>query len=84
LRRGLRRLRCGWSGGLVATLAAPLGTLALLGTCLDELFALLADQILSIGLPLAIGPKGFLRATAALVVIVVIVRDRGHGQQECR
>jgi hypothetical protein len=58
--------------------------LAILVTCLDELFALLADQILSIGLVLAIGPEGFLRAAAALVAIVVIVRDRGHGQQECR
>ncbi|MGH8693572.1 MAG: hypothetical protein ACREVM_05005 [Burkholderiales bacterium] len=76
----MRRLRCGRSG----VLAAPLGTLAFFGAFLDELLALLADQILSIGLPLAIGPQGFLLAAAALVVIVVIVRDRGHGQQECR
>jgi hypothetical protein len=72
--RGLRRLRCR------RFLVATLGTLAFLGTFLDKVFALLADQIPLIGLPLAIGLQGFLLTAAAPVVIVC---DRGDGQQKC-
>jgi hypothetical protein len=67
---------------LVTTLATPLGMFTFLGTFLDILVAFLADKILLIGLSFANCPQDFLLAAAALVV--VIVRDRGHGQQKRR